>query len=142
MRYIAHQLKATQQKQAEQQQQQQQSSGKPKLENPLRIVGLSTSLANAVDLGEWIAATTHSLFNFHPNVRPVPLEIHLQGFDHPQFSARILSMSRPLLSALSNYAGNKPVIIFVPSRKLGNEVATGMRKTYNKPSNSLLTNNK
>jgi pre-mRNA-splicing helicase BRR2 len=122
MRYIAHQLKVTQQKQAEQQQQQ-QGSGKTKIENPLRIIGLSTSLANAVDLGEWIAATTHSLFNFHPNVRPVPLEIHLQGFDNPQFSARILSMSRPLLSALSNYAGNKPVIIFVPSRKLGREVA-------------------
>ena len=28
------------------------------------IVSLSTSLANAKDLGEWIGATTHGLFNF------------------------------------------------------------------------------
>jgi pre-mRNA-splicing helicase BRR2 len=36
------------------------------LEAPLRIVGLSTSLANARDVGEWIGATSHGLFNFPP----------------------------------------------------------------------------
>lgn len=36
------------------------------LETPLRIVGLSTSLANARDVGEWIGATSHGLFNFPP----------------------------------------------------------------------------
>lgn len=35
-------------------------------ESPIRIVGLSTSLANAKDLGEWIGATSHGLFNFPP----------------------------------------------------------------------------
>ncbi|KAL0296226.1 UNVERIFIED_CONTAM: DExH-box ATP-dependent RNA helicase DExH12 [Sesamum radiatum] len=48
------------------------------LENKIRIVALSTSLANAKDLGEWIGATSHGLFNFPPGVRPVPLEIHIQ----------------------------------------------------------------
>ena len=33
---------------------------------PMRIVGLCTSLANAKDLGEWIGATSHGLFNFPP----------------------------------------------------------------------------
>lgn len=33
---------------------------------PIRIVGLCTSLANAKDLGEWIGATSHGLFNFPP----------------------------------------------------------------------------
>ncbi|GMG99121.1 hypothetical protein Nepgr_000961 [Nepenthes gracilis] len=33
-------------------------------ENKIRIVALSTSLANAKDLGEWIGATSHGLFNF------------------------------------------------------------------------------
>jgi pre-mRNA-splicing helicase BRR2 len=33
---------------------------------PIRIVGLCTSLANAKDLGEWIGASSHSLFNFPP----------------------------------------------------------------------------
>ncbi len=49
------------------------------LETPLRIVGLSTSLANARDVGEWIGASSHGLFNFPPGVRPVPLEIHIQA---------------------------------------------------------------
>lgn len=44
-----------------------------------RLVALATSLANAKDIGEWMGATPQSLFNFHPNVRPVPLEVHIQG---------------------------------------------------------------
>ena len=44
-------------------------------------MALSTSLANVKDLGEWIGATAHGLFNFPPGVRPVPLEMHIQGVD-------------------------------------------------------------
>lgn len=36
------------------------------LERPIRIVALATSLANSKDLGEWIGATSHGLFNFPP----------------------------------------------------------------------------
>ena len=43
------------------------------LETPLRIVGLSTSLANARDVGEWIGATSHGLFNFPPGKPNGPL---------------------------------------------------------------------
>lgn len=35
-------------------------------EKKIRIVGLCTSVANAKDLGEWIGATSHGLFNFPP----------------------------------------------------------------------------
>ena len=48
------------------------------IERKVRIVALSSSVANAKDLGQWLGATTHGLFNFHPNVRPVPLELHVQ----------------------------------------------------------------
>lgn len=51
------------------------------LERNIRLVGLLTSVANARDLGLWIGATSSTLYNFHPNVRPVPLEIRVQGFD-------------------------------------------------------------
>ncbi len=47
-------------------------------EKPIRIVGLATSMANAKDLGEWIGCSQSHIFNFHPSVRPVPLEIHLR----------------------------------------------------------------
>jgi pre-mRNA-splicing helicase BRR2 len=51
------------------------------LESSIRIVALATSLANYRDVAEWIGATTGNIFNFHPNVRPVPLEVSIQGFD-------------------------------------------------------------
>ena len=55
----------------------------------IRIVALAASLANARDLGEWVGASSHGLFNFAPSVRPVPLEIHIQGFDISNFDARM-----------------------------------------------------
>ncbi|XVE68356.1 hypothetical protein DITRI_Ditri09bG0061700 [Diplodiscus trichospermus] len=84
----------------------------------IRIVGLSTSLANAKDLGEWIGATSHGLFNFPPGVRPVPLEIHIQGVDIANFEARMLAMTKPTYTSIFQHAKNgKPAIVFVPTRK-------------------------
>ena len=40
-------------------------------------------------VGEWVGASSHSAFNFPPGVRPVPLEIHIQGFDINNFDARM-----------------------------------------------------
>ena len=41
------------------------------IEKPMRIVGLSTSLADAKDLGEWLGAGTHALFNFPPGAHSI-----------------------------------------------------------------------
>ncbi len=43
----------------------------------MRIVGLCTSLANAKDLGEWIGATSHGLFNFPPGAPSMSHTLHL-----------------------------------------------------------------
>ena len=32
----------------------------------------------------FLGASTHGLFNFHPNVRPVPLELHIQVYTRPK----------------------------------------------------------
>lgn len=88
------------------------------LETPIRIVALSTSLANARDLGDWIGATNHGMFNFPPGVRPVPLEIHVNGFDIVNLEARMQAMARPTYSAVVNHArSGAPAIVFVPTRK-------------------------
>jgi len=80
--------------------------------------GLSTSLANARDLGEWIGVGTHGLFNFPPGVRPVPLEIHIQGYDVISFEARMQVMVKPTYSAITRHAGGSdPAIVFAPTRK-------------------------
>ena len=88
------------------------------VENKIRLVALSTSLANAKDLGEWIGAASHGLFNFPPGIRPVPLEIHIQGVDIANFEARMQTMTKPTYTAIVQHAKNgKPALIFVPTRK-------------------------
>ncbi|KAJ6748412.1 DEXH-BOX ATP-DEPENDENT RNA HELICASE DEXH12-LIKE [Salix purpurea] len=90
-----------------------------KIENKIRIVALSSSLANAKDLGEWIGATSHGLFNFPPGVRPVPLEIQIQqGVDIANFEARMQAMTKTTYTSIVQHAKNgKPAIVFVPTRK-------------------------
>ncbi|XWS57030.1 hypothetical protein CRYUN_Cryun09bG0136600 [Craigia yunnanensis] len=88
------------------------------VEKMIRIVALSTSLANAKDLGEWIGATSHGLFNFPPGVRPVPLEINIQGVDIANFEAIMQAMTKPTYTAIVQHAkSGKPSIVFVPTRK-------------------------
>ncbi|XP_066277510.1 U5 small nuclear ribonucleoprotein 200 kDa helicase-like [Branchiostoma lanceolatum] len=87
------------------------------IERQIRIVALSSSLSNAKDIAQWLGATTNSTFNFHPNVRPVPLELHIQGFNITHTPSRLIAMSKPAYHAILKHSTKKPVIIFVPSRK-------------------------
>jgi pre-mRNA-splicing helicase BRR2 len=87
------------------------------IEKPIRIVALSSPLANSKDVAQWIGAGTHSTFNFHPNVRPVPLELHIQGFTVSHAASRLMAMAKPTYHAICKHSPRKPVIVFVPSRK-------------------------
>ncbi|CEJ81732.1 Putative RNA-dependent ATPase RNA helicase [[Torrubiella] hemipterigena] len=86
-------------------------------ELPLRIIALSVSLANARDVGEWIDAKKHDIYNFSPHVRPVPLELHIQSFTIPHFPSLMLAMAKPTYSAITQMSPDKPAMVFVPSRK-------------------------
>jgi len=86
-------------------------------ELPLRIVGLSVSLANARDMGEWIGAKKHDIYNFSPNVRPVPLELHIQSYTIPHFPSLMLAMAKPTYLAITQMSADQPALVFVPSRK-------------------------
>ncbi|GMF46792.1 unnamed protein product [Phytophthora fragariaefolia] len=84
----------------------------------MRILAMSNSIANARDVGEWLGANAaEGIFNFHPNVRPQPLEIRVQGFEINDFSSRMLAMAKPLYNTVANQAEKKPVVVFVPSAK-------------------------
>ncbi|PNP40302.1 hypothetical protein TGAMA5MH_07780 [Trichoderma gamsii] len=86
-------------------------------ELPMRIVALSASLANARDIGEWIDAKKHDIYNFSPHVRPVPLELHIQSFSIPHYPSLMLAMAKPAYLAITQMSPDKPAMIFVPSRK-------------------------
>ncbi|KAJ1995334.1 Pre-mRNA splicing [Coemansia sp. RSA 1358] len=70
------------------------------LERSIRVVALSAPLANARDVAAWIGAPQSAVFNFHPAVRPVPLEIHIQTSTIPHFASRIAALSAPTYRAV------------------------------------------
>ncbi|THD24664.1 Activating signal cointegrator 1 complex subunit [Fasciola hepatica] len=104
----------------------------------VRVVGLSTALSNAPDLASWLRVPTtmtsiaeiasastskaigqvgRGLFNFRPSVRPVPLEVHVQGYSGRHYCPRMATMNRPIFSAINSHSPTKPVLVFVSSRR-------------------------
>ncbi|XP_031554350.1 activating signal cointegrator 1 complex subunit 3-like [Actinia tenebrosa] len=86
-------------------------------ENKVRVVGLSTALANAQDLADWLDIGTAGMFNFRPSVRPVPLEVHITGFPGKHYCPRMATMNKPTFKAILTHSPDKPVLVFVSSRR-------------------------
>jgi antiviral helicase SLH1 len=85
--------------------------------NSVRLLGMSTACANATDLGNWLGVK-EGLFNFRHSVRPVPLELYIDGFPETRgFCPLMQSMNRPTFLAIKTHSPDKPVIVFVPSRR-------------------------
>ena len=83
----------------------------------VRLVGMSTACANAMDLGNWLGVK-EGMFNFRHSVRPVPLEIFIDGFPEQRgFCPLMQSMNRPTFLAIKTHSPDKPVIVFVASRR-------------------------
>ncbi|KAJ2162499.1 Pre-mRNA splicing [Coemansia sp. RSA 552] len=103
------------------------------LERPIRIVALSVPLSNARDVAAWIGASPQATFNFHPAVRPVPLEIQIQTSTIPHFASRMAAFvpgvyravcGEPIKqSAMDVDDVHRPAIVFVPSRRQCRSVA-------------------
>jgi activating signal cointegrator complex subunit 3 len=94
----------------------------------IRIVALSTALANAGDVADWLGVETADaaasagsggvgLFNFRPSVRPVPLEVHIQGYPGVHYCPRMASMNKPTYQAIQQHSPTKPSLVFVSSRR-------------------------
>jgi len=90
-----------------------------------RIVGLSTALANPVDLADWMGIDTkghgprnrRGLYNFRPSVRPVPTTVHVQGYPGKHYCPRMATMNKPCFAAIKELSPTKPTLIFVASRR-------------------------
>ncbi|EGZ10751.1 hypothetical protein PHYSODRAFT_563628 [Phytophthora sojae] len=92
---------------------------------PIRVIGLSTALANAGDVGQWLGGITSShannpdggqVYNFRASVRPVPMDVHIQGFPERHYVARMAAMNKPTFMAIKSHSPDKPVLIFVSSK--------------------------
>jgi len=91
----------------------------------IRLIGLSTALANAGDLGDWLGLPEHTsdtvaplgFFNFKPELRPVPCEKHIMGFPGKAYCPRMASMNKPVYAAIREHSPTKPALVFVASRR-------------------------
>ena len=83
----------------------------------VRIVGLSTALANAKDVGDWLGINKFGLYNFKPSVRPVPVEVYIEGFPEKNYCPRMATMNKPTYKAIMTHARDHPTLVFVSSRR-------------------------
>ncbi|ORZ33314.1 Sec63 Brl domain-domain-containing protein [Catenaria anguillulae PL171] len=84
---------------------------------PIRIVGLSTALANARDLADWLNISPRGMFNFRHSVRPVQLETYIDGFAGKHYCPRMATMNRPCYAAILKHSPKQPALVFVSSRR-------------------------
>jgi len=91
-----------------------------------RIVALSAPVANVTEVAAWLGVKSSCVFNFSPNARPIPLELHLQGHNVANAQARFTGMCRPAFLAILRYSLAKPVLVFVPSRQMAKAAAMEM----------------
>lgn len=47
-------------------------------------------MANAKDVANWLGCSSQCTFNFHPNVRPIPLELYINGYNITHTASRYL----------------------------------------------------
>ncbi|KAK0427540.1 hypothetical protein QR680_010282 [Steinernema hermaphroditum] len=92
----------------------------------VRIVGLSTALANAVDIADWLGVPEAGLFNFRPAVRPIPISVHIAGFPGQHYCPRMALMNKPAYKAIKTYSPRKPTLVFVSSRRQTRITATAL----------------
>lgn len=84
---------------------------------PIRLLGMSTAVSNAMDMAGWLRVK-EGLFNFPQSVRPVPLQMYIDGFsDNLAFCPLMKTMNKPAFMAIKQHSPHKPVLIFVASRR-------------------------
>jgi len=76
------------------------------IQKNVRIISLSSPLANAKDVVDWLGISfPDCTFNFHPSVRAScpsigSLQVQIQAFDHNTRRQRVLQMSKPIFNTI------------------------------------------
>ncbi|XP_035221215.1 activating signal cointegrator 1 complex subunit 3-like isoform X2 [Stegodyphus dumicola] len=86
-------------------------------ERKMRVIGLSTALANAIDIANWLGIKEVGLYNFRSSVRPVQLEVHVSGYHGKHYCPRMALMNKPTYQAIRTHSPDKPALVFVSSRR-------------------------
>lgn len=95
------------------------------LELPIRYVGLSSSLANARDFGEWMGVSKQNIFNFSADEREVGLKIFLDSQDFIEDPSRNPEFLSSVFEQLDSFsASDATCSIFIENRKRALNIAS------------------
>nr|AGE95642.1 pre-mRNA splicing helicase [Encephalitozoon cuniculi] len=94
-----------------------------------RIVGLSATLPNYMDVGAFIGCNDPDIFYFGPEFRKSPID-----YEVINVGAREREMDMTIEKVLENLDSNGPVLVFVHSRNEALEVANEIRRYMEKAS--------
>ena len=84
----------------------------------MRIVGLSATLPNVADVGEWLQCKPESVHYFDESFRPVPLTVYVRAF--PAWKNPFLfekSLGDKVSDVIRTYSDGKQTLIFCSSKK-------------------------
>jgi ATP-dependent DNA helicase HFM1/MER3 len=114
----------------QQQQQQQQAAMDEGERHALRIVGVSATVPNIQDVGEWIGAPASNICSFGPEFRPVPLTVQaISGgskFTNPFVFDKGLGFRIPDL--LRQHSNGRPALVFCATRASTSAAATQLAR--------------
>lgn len=88
-----------------------------------RFIGISNTISNAHDVANWLGIKKVGAYNFRQELRPIQLDIIVDGFSERHYNPRMASMNRPIFKSILTYSSADPVIIFVSSKKQCNLTA-------------------
>lgn len=80
-----------------------------------RMIGLSASLADYVEVAEWLGASPENTFNFHTSVRPNSVEVIFNSYDLPIRESRLHMMQKSLMQSVLHF--NRSTLVIVSDKK-------------------------
>ncbi|AET38994.1 ATP-dependent RNA helicase BRR2 Ecym_3516 [Eremothecium cymbalariae DBVPG len=107
------------------------------LETNLRTVGLSTSLADGRNFGEWIGANKNNIFNFSYQERNSPFQIQFQSYEDSNKVSVDPSMLKSAFELIINTPAHLNTVVFLSARKLCIDVGITFTKIANSINKSL-----
>lgn len=102
-----------------------------KLKTSVRIIALSATLPNIVDIGVWLGCSQDGIHYFDEGFRPVPLAMHTIAF-HPGANTFLFekSLDEKVPDILHRYSNHQQSLIFCSSKRGTETLASALSERY------------
>lgn len=109
--------------------------------NQIRIVGLSATMPNYKDIGEFLRISNENIFYFDDSYRPVPLEYNFISIKEKSIIKKNQLSNEITYSLVKERIENKQILIFVHSRRDTSKTGLMLKSLFEKDNFSILSEN-